>query len=216
MGCSCCANVDRVFSDRTARRELRRYRKKGPERATRSLLQALESAGVEGATVLDIGGGIGVIQHELLAHGAVSAVSVDASRNYAAVLREEAERCSLGDRIVSIDGDFVDVADSLDPAEIVTMDKVICCYPDMEALVALAAQRSTRLLGLVFPRDTLVVRLGGSLLNGVLWLTRNSLRWIVHNPAAVDRTIRREGFEPCFTNDARGLTPWQVVVYRRS
>ena len=198
-----------------ARRELRRYRKKGPERATRSLLEALKSAGVEGASLLDIGGGVGVIQHELLAAGAADTVSVDAAHNYAAALREEAERRDQGDRVVTIDGDFVDLADDLSPAEIVTLDKVICCYPDMDALVGLAAKRSTRLLGLVYPRDTRLVRLGRMLLNTVLWLSRNSLRWFVHDPAAVDRTIRAQGFDPCYTDDAWRLTPWQVVVYRR-
>jgi magnesium-protoporphyrin O-methyltransferase len=86
---SCCATTSRVesvFNDKLASHDLRRYRRKGPRRSTRLLVAALKAEGVEGKTLLDIGGGIGAIPHELLDAGAASATSVEASRPYS-------ERC---------------------------------------------------------------------------------------------------------------------------
>lgn len=215
VSCSCCADVDRVFSRRLAARELRRYRKKGPERATATLLDALRREGVEDVSLLDVGGGVGVIQHELLEAGARSAVSVDASRNYAAALLEEAARRGNADRVTTVDGDFVELADGLEPADVATLDKVICCYPDLAALLGAAAARSTRLIGLVYPRDRWFIRAGGVALNAWLWATRNDLRWLIHPPADVDRLLRHAGFERGFLDESSSLIPWQVAVYRR-
>jgi hypothetical protein len=46
------------FDDRQAKADLRSYRKKGPDRSTPLLLDALRAEGVEGASLLDIGGGV--------------------------------------------------------------------------------------------------------------------------------------------------------------
>ena len=92
MSGSCCQGVDEVFGEKTAQRDLRRYRERGPSRQTRVLLDAIRGQGVERATVLDIGGGVGAIQHELLAAGAARATAVDASTAYLRAARGEAER----------------------------------------------------------------------------------------------------------------------------
>src|SRR4051794_7868580 len=96
-----CQGVGQMFGERTARRDLRRYRKRGPSRPTRLLLEALHREGIEHATVLDIGGGIGVIQHELLDAGAELAIGVEASTAYLRAAREEAERRGHAGRIRS-------------------------------------------------------------------------------------------------------------------
>jgi Methyltransferase domain len=135
----------RDFGERTARHDLKRYRKRGPSKPTRLLLEALRREGVEHATVLDVGGGIGAIQHELLDAGADRATSVEASAAYLRAATEEAERRGHDDRITNQAGDFVALADRVAPADVVTLDRVICCYPDMEALVGRSADRARRL-----------------------------------------------------------------------
>ena len=106
----CCANV---FSSREAEDDLKRYRKNGPDPTTRALIDAIVAEGVEGASLLDIGGGVGAIQLGLLAAGAARAESVDASEAYVSVARSEAARRGYGDRTVGRVGDFVAIADQI-------------------------------------------------------------------------------------------------------
>jgi len=141
----------RQFDDKIAARDLRDYRKHGPAATTRALIDALLRQGVQQGTLLDIGGGIGIIQLELLRAGARAATSVDASPAYQETARNEAERQGLGGRITFQLGDFVDVAPQIPIADIVTLDRVVCCYAEMEPLVRLSAGRCLRLYGLVYP-----------------------------------------------------------------
>src|SRR5918995_1651288 len=126
MTSCCCQGVDEMFGEKTAEHDLRRYRKRGPSKSTRVLVEALKREGIEHATVLDIGGGIGAIQHELLEAGAERATSVEASVAYVRAAREEAERRGHTDRITHREGDFVALAHLVEPADVVTLDRVIC------------------------------------------------------------------------------------------
>lgn len=210
--CSHCADAESLFSRRTARRELRRYRRRGPSATTRHLLRMLASEGVQNATLLDIGGGVGAIQHELLASGAERAVHVDASHAYLRASEEEAARQGHQERLSHQYGDFVELSDSLDAADIVTLDRVVCCYPDMPRLVAASAAKARRLYGLSFPRDhwpALAAVLAGNLF---FKLRRSSFRTFVHPPRAIREQISRHGLS--LVGETR--TPiWQVEVYRR-
>jgi magnesium-protoporphyrin O-methyltransferase len=215
MSSCCCQGVDELFGERAARHDLRRYRNRGPSRSTRLLLNALRAEGIAGATVLDIGGGVGVIQHELLHAGAESATGVEASGAYLRAAREEAARRGHAERITYREGDFVALADGVAPADVVTLDRVICCYPDMEALVGASAERAQRLYGLVYPRDPRWLRFGlRFVVNGCMRLTRRTFRTYAHRTAAVDAAARRRGLEPRLRRRV-GLV-WQVVVYRRA
>jgi 2-polyprenyl-3-methyl-5-hydroxy-6-metoxy-1,4-benzoquinol methylase len=212
----CCATTTRaesVFGDRMAACDLRRYRKKGPKRATRLLLGALEAEGVEGKTLLDIGGGIGAIQHELLDAGAASATSVEASGPYLDAAREESERRGHEGRAHFRHGDFVDLAPVIEAADVVTLDRVICCYPDMEALVSHSAARARTFYGLVYPRETRLVRFGFATVNFVLRLLRKPMRAFVHRTHDVERVVEAGGLK--LHHSARAGA-WQVALYRRT
>jgi magnesium-protoporphyrin O-methyltransferase len=139
------------YNQKHAASQLRKYREKGPIASTQTLIDALKTEGVQDATLLDIGGGIGAIQHELLAAGAAHATSVDASALYLEAAQEESTRRGLGDRVTYRHGDFVELAESIPPADIVTLDRVINVYPDWERLVELSAARVQCLYGLVYP-----------------------------------------------------------------
>ena len=211
---SCCrVDYDALFDDRDARRQLEDYRRNGPARHTQRLLDAIMAEGVSGATVLDIGGGIGAIQHELLAAGAATSVDVDFSRAYLAAAAVEAERRGLADREEHRYGNFVDLAEEVAAADVVTLDRVICCYPDMRALVGSSVDHARRLYGLVFPIDRWWIRLGAALVNAFLRVTRQGFRLHIHRTADVDAIVRSHGFER--RADERGLF-WQSLVYRRA
>lgn len=213
MTCCQCQGAESVFSGWYVTRELRSYRRKGPRRTTRLLIDALESEGIEGATLLDIGGGVGAIHHELLRIGLSNATVADAASAYLEAAAREAERQGHADRVQYRYGDFVQLADELERADVVTLDRVICCYHDMRSLVERSVDKAAQLYGLVYPRDVWWTRLGNRLLNVFLWLTRNPFRVFVHSERAVDDRVRAAGFEQRY----RHLTPfWQVVVYSRS
>jgi magnesium-protoporphyrin O-methyltransferase len=209
--CNCgCPNT---FTSGEAEGDLKRYRKKGPDPTTRALIDAIVAEGVDGATLLDIGGGIGAIQLELLAAGAARATSVDASEAYVDAARSEAERRGFADRTSGRFGDFVALAPEIDPADVVTLDRVVCCYPDLPALLEAAASRARRLIGLVYPRDGWWIRLAARVINGVGWVTRNHTRAYMHAPGQVDAILRAAGYE---RREIRRTLIWQVVVYRRT
>src|SRR5918999_5048770 len=209
-GC-CCQGVEDVFGEKTARHDQRRYRKRGPSKPTRMLLRALEREGIEHATVLDIGGGVGAIQLELLDAGAERATSVEASGAYLRAAGDEAERRGHADRISYQAGDFVELADRVEPADVVTLDRVICCYPDMEALVGLSADRARRLYGVVYPQDRWWVALGIRVANLIMRLTRRAFRAHLHRTSAVDAVAREHGLTPKLSRRVGPI--WQVALY---
>ena len=163
--------------------------------------------------MLDIGGGVGAIQHELLDAGATRATGVDASPAYLRAAREEAQRRGHGGRVGYHEGDFVALADGIEAADVVTLDRVICCYPDMEALVGSSAQRARRVYGLVHPREAWWTRLGVGVGNLSLRLARRRFRAYVHPVAAVDAVARDSGLALRLRENAGPI--WQVAVYTR-
>lgn len=213
----CCQgqDYDEMFDANNARKELRRYERRGPGGETRRLLDALRPLLVDtpGFSHLDIGGGVGVLQHELAEAGAATTTAVDASIPYLNLLEEAAKSRGYAERQVRIAGDFTDVADEVRDASVVTLDKVICCYPDMPSLVRLSARRATKLYGIVLPKDAGWIRFGSKVAN---WFLRNILRWkfqsFVHPLSEVDRLVAGEGLT-LHTEDT-GLF-WSVRVYLR-
>jgi len=208
---SCCEGVDRLFGERTAAHDLRRYRKRGPSKPTRILLAALREHGIHDATVLDIGGGVGTIQQELLLSGAQAATNVEAAAAYVRAAKEEARRRGTEDRVTHRQGDFVALADEVEAADVVTLDRVICCYPDMPALVGRSADRARRLYGLVFPRDTWWTKLGFGLSNLALKLVRFQAH--IHRTKDVDAVARDHGLTLELHRTAGPV--WQVMLYAR-
>lgn len=213
MSCPQCQGIENLFDKGVAQDDLKSYHRKGPSKQTRLLLDFIRASGVDGLRLLDIGGGVGVIQHELFKAGIGSAVDVDASSAYMAVAREEAQRQGYADRVQYLHGDFTELAPQVEQADIVTLDRVICCYPDMHALVGLSSARAGKVYALVFPRDSWWMKIGRYALNFTMWLQRSSFRFFVHPSSEVDAIVRKNGLEQRFRRNA-GLV-WQIVVYAR-
>jgi magnesium-protoporphyrin O-methyltransferase len=200
------------YGPRVAASDLRSYRTKGPRPSTKALVTALVADGVAGATVLDIGGGVGMIGYELLDAGAASVTNVEASAAYLAAAREESARRGLAGRATLRLGDFTDLVGSTPPADIVTLDRVLNVYPDWERLGFMAAERTRRVLGIVVPRDTPMVRLVVAVMNVVLRLRRQPIRARVIQIEAIERMARRAGLARTCSH---AVGAWQVLAYRR-
>ncbi|HWP38321.1 MAG TPA: class I SAM-dependent methyltransferase [Gemmatimonadales bacterium] len=193
--------------------DLRQYQRKGPNDATRILLAAVRQHAPGAATLLDIGSGVGVIAHELLQDGVRQATVVDMSRAYLAAARSEAERRGTAGRTRFVHGDFVAVSDGLEPADVVTAERVVCCYPDGERLLATAAARCTVALALSYPRDVWYVRAVIALENLVRRLRGKAFRTFVHPVGVVRGTLERGGLRRVFSEDT---VVWRVEVYVRN
>jgi SAM-dependent methyltransferase len=200
------------FDRKRAQRDLADLQRHGPAATTRALIDMVLGAGVAQRTVLDIGGGVGAIPLALLEVGARAATCVEVSAAYQEAARDETARRGLRDRVQFELGDFVALAPRLPAADIVTLDRVVCCYAQMEPLVRLSAERCRGLYGLVYPRDHWLERTVVAVQNAFRALWRNPFRSFIHSVAAIDAVIRAAGF----TLRRRVRTfAWEVAVYER-
>jgi magnesium-protoporphyrin O-methyltransferase len=212
MSCAQCIGIEDMFNEKRAASELRRYRRLGPGKTSRLLVESVSAEGVEGRTVLDIGGGLGAVHLGLLSAGAREAVDVDASAGYLKAARREAEHQGLAGRIRHLHGNFVDLAREVPIADIVTLDRVLCCYDDARSLLEASAAKARHLLGLVYPVDTRWLRIALGLLNGLLRALGKHFRSFLHPSAQVEAIVRSHGFQKS-DYCRRGI--WQVVVYTK-
>jgi len=176
------------------------------------MLEALQQGDVSDATLLDIGGGIGVLSLELLAAGVSAATHVEAASAYSDVAAQEAGSRGLGDRLRLVLGDAVDVDARLPDAELVALDRVVCCYPDWAALLHVASRHCRRLLALSYPRDRWYVRLFIRCDNARRRLTGKAFRTFVHPVSEMERFLTKAGFT---RRDGHTGLVWAVAIYAR-
>jgi len=211
----CCAGycaAEAQFNHKVAERDLRRYRRRGPDATTRLMLAELRRWPLEGRRLLDVGGGIGVISKELAGTGIASATIVEASPAYLEVARREAGS-QYGSRPTQfILGDFAVIAGTLPDADVVTLDRVVCCYPDAEALLQQAAERARQLLAFTYPQDRWYVRTLIVLENLWLRLTGKEFRAFVHATERMGAMLEAAGLVRA---TRRETLVWTLDLYRR-
>ena len=210
----CCdrTGYQTVFSDRFARRVARMYCRRGLDRTQRRLVTFLTERGIEHASVLEIGGGVGEIQIELLSRGARKATNLEISRNYEPEAAALLERFGMVDRVQRR---FVDIATSpnaVEPADVVVLHRVVCCYPDYERLLSAAAGHAKRLLVYSHPPRNLLIRMIISCENLLHRLRGSDFRAFVHPPAAMIKTAEAQGMSVSYRH--RGVS-WHVVGLER-
>jgi SAM-dependent methyltransferase len=197
-----------IFDERQARRDVASYRRRGLDRAARLLVAAVAGKG----DVLEIGGGIGAIELELLRRGASRATNVELSPAYEPYARELLDEAGFAARVDRRIGDVVERPELAGPAAVVVMHRVVCCYPDMPALVGVAADKARRVLALTYPRDSWWTRLGSRAVNLFMRLTGNEYRAFIHRPAAIAATANEHGLR--LANEHRGPL-WQIAAFAR-
>ena len=202
-----------VFSEGKARSEARRYRNKGLDSTSRRIAELLKQQGLAGRTLLEVGGGVGGIQIELVKAGIARAVSIELTPTYEEAAITLLRESRLVDRIERRVLDFAEAASDVEAADIVIMNRVICCYPDMPKLAGAAADHTREVLMLSFPRDSWWMRIGLSLGNLLLRVTRRQFQVFLHSPERILATVERHGLRTTFNR--RGLF-WQVAALRRT
>lgn len=200
---SCCARhgQEEFFVERSARRDARRYRKNGPDQMARSLARRAAARGLDGATVLEIGGGIGQVLLTLLERGARSGEVVELVPAYAAEAAALAAEAGVSDRAGFRTADLVADPDAADAAEIVVLNKVVCCTPDGVELAAIAASLARRTLVLSYPRDVWWTHAAFAAVNLYLRLRRRRFRVFVHPARALESAVAERGLVAASQHD---------------
>lgn len=212
MPCNCCQITDSAFSENEAKANLKDYRRRGPAKQTKLILEAVRSLGLENASLLDVGGGVGAIYHELLKDTAREAIHVDASSAYLKVARQEAERRGHEGQVKFIHADFTEVAADLPQVDVVTLDRVVCCYPSFRELLSAAASRSHTAIAMTYPREVWWTRSVLAVMNFYQRIIKDPFRVFVHPVAEMESVLNDAGLQKVYT---RRLFVWEMTLYKR-
>jgi magnesium-protoporphyrin O-methyltransferase len=207
-----CCGYEELFDSKMARKDVARYRRKGLRGSARRILEAARAEGLAGAEVLEIGGGVGSLSLELVSAGAAHATVLELSSGYDEAARELLEERRLEGRVEHRLVDVVEEADAVAPVDLVVMERVVCCYPDAEALVGAAAEHARRRLVLSYPRYGMAARLfvrGGNL---VLRLRGSAFRIYAHAPDTIRSAATSRGLRP--VGREQGIV-WRVAAFER-
>jgi hypothetical protein len=211
----CCSPsaYGEFFDEKLARRDAEGYRRSGLKGAGKRLVELITARGVDGADVLEVGGGIGALQLELLQRGAAHTTNAELSPAYegeaVALLDERALTQRVDRRIVDIATD----PDVVQPADVVLLHRVVCCYPDYERLLGTAARKARRLVAFSFPPDHVGTRAAIFVLN--LWprVRGCDFRSYVHPEREMLAAVERNGFR-VVSRERSGV--WRIAVLERA
>ncbi|MDZ7268551.1 MAG: class I SAM-dependent methyltransferase [candidate division KSB1 bacterium] len=211
MDCCTLAGTNKFFNLQ-AGFMLWRFKRHGLRPEQRLLVEGIRRSGLSHAGILEIGCGVGALHLTLLQNGAATAVGIDISEKMIATARRLAAEMALQPRTSYQQGDFLDLHDKLAAADVTILDKVICCYPDAQRLIAGAAARTRQTLAVSYPRHSHFARLAFRLVIAGLRLLRFGFHPYYHPPAQIEAWIHTQGFEKAF----EAHTPiWAVQVYQR-
>jgi magnesium-protoporphyrin O-methyltransferase len=211
-GCCRASRCEEIFKPAIARRNLRRYLKKGLGAIERSMVASVAARDLDGARVLEIGGGVGAIQAELLTKGASTGEIVELVSAYEPYAHELAARKGFETRSVFRVADVLDDPMAVAPAGVVVLNRVVCCSPDGIRLAAVAARLAERMLMLSFPRDRGLTRLFANAMNGTMKLLGRSFRFYLHPRAALIAAARDAGLVLAQTGTN---IMWEFGTFRR-
>jgi phospholipid N-methyltransferase len=213
---SCCCphsnSANRFFSF-FASRYRRRFEKKGFEPSQKQLLEGLQQAGYRDAKVLEIGSGVGHLHQTLLEQGAASAVGIDLASRMVDEAQHWAEERKLAGRTDYLEGDFMEIHESLSGADVTVLDKVVCCYPDADGLVHASLKKTNRVYALTYPRNRWYIRTMMGISAFMLKLVRSDFRPYVHDPEVIEKWITETGFSKAYQNNNM---VWLTQVYVKS
>src|SRR4051794_3358666 len=206
---NCCdpRGCDAFFGERFARRVAKRYRRRGLDRTAQRIVDFLAERGIEGATVLEIGGGVGEIQVELLKRGARRAVNLELSGAYEREARALLDEAGLADRVERRMVDIAVAPESVERADAVVLNRGVCCYPHYERLLRAAGDRAGRLLVFSYPRRNPMTRLFVAAQNLAFRVMRREFRTFAHPPARMVEVLAARGLRPAY---GEKQAVWQV------
>lgn len=211
---SCCRAepCEELFGPRTAAWDLENYRWKGLPLLERRMLAALPTPLTGETRVLEIGGGIGALQAELLQRGAGTGEVVELVGAYAPYARELARELHLEGRTEFRVVDLLDETDAVPPADVVILNRVVCCSADGLELTTAAAALTRGALLLSFPRHIALLHWAARAQHALFRLFGRRYRFYVRPAAAIIAAAERAGLV-LTAHDRSGF--WEYVALRR-
>ena len=208
-GMDCCDpnGLNRIFNGRLVRQELQAYQRRGLSRRQRSII-ALLGLLTPGATVLDIGCGIGAVGTTLLRAGAGRGTFVDISAAYLRAARQVAAHAGFEATSAFYQDDFAVSERRYAPADVVVLDRVVCCYPDATALLTKAARCSRGTLIFTSPKPFWFMPLLQKLCAFGMRLFGQEYRFFLHDRERLLQAATSAGHVPVVT---RSVGLWQVT-----
>ncbi len=210
----CCPHSQSAgkFFSFFARSYRRRFAKKGFEKSQKQLITGIKQAGFADKSLLEIGCGVGHLHQSLIEQGATSAVGIELSDKMLAEARDWARQRKLSEKTEYFEGDFIAINNIINPADIVIMDKVVCCYPDADALIHQSLEKCKQTIALTYPRKTWYTRLGVAFAALFMKLLGSSFRPYVHNPQQIEQWIVAKGFNRIYQDQTN---VWLSQVYQK-
>jgi magnesium-protoporphyrin O-methyltransferase len=201
-----------MFGARFSRHVAARYRRRGLDKTANRMVAYLTENGIDGASVLEIGGGVGAIQLELLRRGASRATNLELVDSYDADAAELADAAGVKSRVTRRQLDLAATPEAVEPHDIVIMHRVVCCYPDYNRLLTVAADHATRVLIFSHPPLNWLTRVLFLVQNRLFRLRGMAFRTYAHPPEAMASVARHRGLR----TDYRHRGPiWQIVALAR-
>jgi 2-polyprenyl-3-methyl-5-hydroxy-6-metoxy-1,4-benzoquinol methylase len=212
-GCCDPRGCNDMFGPRFARHLASRYRKRGLDKAATRIVEFVAGHGLEGATILEVGGGVGAIQIELLRRGARRATNLELVDVYDTGANRLAAAAGVSDRVTRRLVDIAATPDDVEPADVVILHRVVCCYPDYERLLTAAADHARRVLVFSHPPRNLASRAVMTAQNSAFRLMGKTFRTFTHSPGAMVAVAETRGMRREYAHRGR---VWQVVGLTRA
>ena len=207
-----CCGADVFFDQKMAAKQYRQYLKKGATGVTAKLIQQLGKTSPQGKSLIDVGGGIGALEWWFLENRGDQTTAVDASSGYLELAQKHAVEQGWEDRSRFVFGDFAEIHGQLKRADYVTLDKVVCCYPNYKEILEASCDKAESYLALSYPMDGWLAQLVASI--GVLKarLKTRAFRPYIHPVSNIRGIITQKGFKRM---DYIMVFPWYVETYQR-
>jgi magnesium-protoporphyrin O-methyltransferase len=211
---NCCKEnvIEKQFDKHRVNSKVNEYHSKGVAKETRILIDSIKSLGIDGYSLLDIGCGLGSIGMELIESGLTDVENVEASSSFLESAKTESKKRNLIDKMKFTYGDFVKISESVSPADIVTLDKVICCYDELEPLVKLSCERTLEYYGVIYPRESWWAKAVIGFDNILRKIKGNTFRVFIYPTKEIDNIIKGQGLRRVFY---KAMMVWQIVIYSR-
>lgn len=205
-----CCGADLFFDKKTADKKYKTYLKKGPSRVTAKIISQLKEHQVEGKSMVDIGGGIGALQWWFLENGGNSTIDIDASSGYLKQAKDHAKTKGWEANADFLLGDCIDLYPQIKDVDFITLDKVVCCYPNYKEILEATCDKATKTISLSFPMDGIVSEMIRNLGDVLMSFRDNPFRPFIHSVKDIRTVFEQKGYKRVAHNLA---FPWHVETY---
>lgn len=213
MTCSHCCDANIFFDIKNAKKEQKKYKRKGASGTTKKLINALQDVDKKDKSLLDIGGGIGILQWYFLENGAAKSTDIDASVGYIEMAEQFAKENNWQQKTTFIEGDFNDHASGLSSFDFVTLDRVVCCYPDYQVILKNAIKLSNEYLALTYPMSNWFSRMFNKIGRLYFLFKKSAFKTYIHPSREIEQLFLDHGF----ISVHRSIKfPWNIQVYKRN